>query len=75
MTPNDEVNTLACMGFTERFGRAGVYQLAATERSSDRTERVTAYRSGRTLFDRAITFSQLEERIAGGAKIKKTSIS
>ncbi|MCA9237110.1 MAG: sodium:proton antiporter [Planctomycetales bacterium] len=75
MTPNDEVNTLACMGFTDRFGRAGVYQLAATERSSDRTERVTAYRSGRTLFDRAITFSQLEERIAGGAKIKKTSIS
>lgn len=75
MTPNDEVNTLACMGFAERFGRAGVYQLAAAERSSDRTERVAAYRRGRTLFDRPMTYTQLEERIAGGAKIKKTSIS
>ena len=75
MTPNDEVNTLSVMGFAERFGRAGVYQLAAQEASSERTDRVAAYRRGRTLFNRPITLQQLEERIAGGAKLKKTTIS
>lgn len=75
MTPNNEVNTLAVMGFTERFGRAEVYQLAATEASSSRTEAVGAYRRGRTLFDRPMTFNDLEQRFATGATIKKTLLS
>jgi len=75
MTPNDEVNTLAVMGMTERFGRAEVYQMATAESSSERTERVGAYRSGRTLFDRPITLNELERRFASGAHVKSTSIS
>ena len=75
MTPNDEVNTLAAMGFAERFGRAQVYQVAAVESSSQRTERVAAYRRGRTLFDRPMTIEQLEARLAAGARIKKTLLS
>lgn len=75
MTPNDEVNTLASMGFVERFGRAEVYQVAVSETSSDRTERVGAYRRGRTLFDRPITIQQLEQRFAAGARIKKTTLT
>ena len=75
MTPNDEVNTLAAMGFAERFGHAEVYQVAAVESSSERTETVTAYRHGRTLFDRPVTIEQLEDRFAAGATIKKTWLS
>ena len=75
MTPNDEVNTLASMGFVERFGRAEVYQVAAVESSSGRTETVGAYRRGRTLFDKPITIEQLEDRFDAGATIKKTLIS
>ena len=75
MTPNDEVNTLAVMGFAERFGRAEVYQVAAAETSSERTERVGAYRRGRTLFDKPITFEELEDRFEAGATIKKTTVT
>jgi NhaP-type Na+/H+ or K+/H+ antiporter len=75
MTPNDEVNTLAAMGFSERFGRAEVYQVAAAESSSGRTESVGAYRRGRTLFDNPVTVDELEERFHAGATIKKTLLS
>ena len=75
MTPNDEVNTLATMGFAERFGRSKVYQVAAAESSSGRTERVGAYHGGRTLFDQPITAKELEDRFAAGARIKKTVIT
>ncbi|WP_145063680.1 cation:proton antiporter [Adhaeretor mobilis] len=75
MTPNDEVNTLAVQGFTERFGRAEVYQLASPEARSEKTETVTAYRRGRTLFDIPTTLAELEARFEAGAKIKKTMLS
>ena len=75
MTPNDEVNTLAAMGFAERFGRAEVYQVAVSEASSDRTEAVGAYHRGRTLFDRPITIEDLEHRMEHGAVIKKTLLT
>lgn len=75
MTPNDEVNTLAVMGFTERFGRAEVYQVAPAETSSGRTEKVGAYRQGRTLFDKPVTIGELEGRFAAGERIKKTTLT
>ena len=75
MTPNDEVNTLAVMGFAERFGYAEVYQVARVESSSERTEKVAAYRRGRTLFNKPITIDGLEARFEAGAVIKKTMMS
>ncbi len=75
MTPNDEVNTLAAMGFAERFGRSEVYQVAAHESSSERTQAVGAYRRGRTLFDQPVTTQQLEDRFAAGATVKKTLLT
>ena len=75
MTPNDEVNTLAAMGLAERFGRAEVYQVAANEASSERTESVGAYPRGRTLFDKPTTTEHLEQRFNAGAVIKKTTLS
>jgi Trk K+ transport system NAD-binding subunit len=75
MTPNDEVNTLAAMEFAEHFGRAEVYQLAATEPDHESRDRVPAYRRGRTLFRRDATFALLASRFAKGAVVKKTQLS
>lgn len=75
MTSNDEVNTLAAIGFIERFGRAEVYQVEVSAASSDRTETVGAYRTGRTLFDRPVTIDELEERFQRGQVVKKTMLT
>ena len=75
MTPNDEVNTLASMAYTERFGRSEVYQLATGESSSVRSERKASYRQGRTLFAKGLTFDQLQSRFAKGQRIKSTLLS
>ena len=75
MTPNDEVNTLAAMEFGTTFGRAEVYQVPPEETSSERTERVTASRRGRILFDGQTTIGQFEKHFAAGSVIKKTLLT
>lgn len=75
MTPNDEVNTLAVMEFAERFDWSEVYQLAMAEVSSQRRDRVGAYRRGRTLFRKDATYDELASRRAAGARIKKTLLT
>jgi NhaP-type Na+/H+ or K+/H+ antiporter len=72
MTPNDEVNTLAVMGMTERFGRAEVYQLTPAEAGHEKRDKFPPHKGGRRLFSRPTTYAQLEARYAAGAKIKKT---
>jgi NhaP-type Na+/H+ or K+/H+ antiporter len=72
MTPNDEVNTLAVMGMTERFGRAEVYQLAPVEAASEKRDKVNVHRLGRRIFMPPLTYAQLEAKFEAGAKIKKT---
>jgi NhaP-type Na+/H+ or K+/H+ antiporter len=75
MTPNDEVNALATIEFTERFGRAEVYQIAPEETSSQRTERVSASRRGRTLFGEETTLELLESRFRQGWTVKSTRLT
>jgi NhaP-type Na+/H+ or K+/H+ antiporter len=74
MTPNDEVNTLAVMGMTERFGRANVYQLAPAEAVNEKRDKLNAYPGGRKLFQHPTSFAQIESRFEAGAKIKKISL-
>jgi NhaP-type Na+/H+ or K+/H+ antiporter len=75
VTPNDEVNTLACLAFAEQFGRAGVYQLAAPESTSERYEPNTSHRRGRTLFRKGVTFDVFQELWEKGAQVKRTLLS
>ncbi len=75
MTPNDEVNTLAALEFSERFGRADVYQLAAPEVTHQRRDRVAAHRRGRALFRRDATYGALANRFDHGALVKKTLLT
>jgi NhaP-type Na+/H+ or K+/H+ antiporter len=75
MTPNDEVNTLACMQFSEHFDSASLYQLPPRGATSERYERIPSHLRGRLLFQKDATFDQLEKRFAQQHVIKKTAIS
>lgn len=75
LTPNDEVNAMATRELAHLFGRANVYQLAPRNLDSSRRQSVPARLRGRLVFDRAVNRDQLAQRLAAGAKIKKTSLT
>ncbi|PHS02584.1 MAG: sodium:proton exchanger [Blastopirellula sp.] len=75
VTPNDEVNALACMEFVHIFGRKEVYQLDSYDSGSGRRESVSNHLRGRDLFAEEVDFYQLSRRFAAGAQVKKTSLS
>lgn len=75
MTPNDEVNALACQEFVDYFGRAGVYQLSTKPGGADRREPVSTHRLGRLLFAVDLTYGRLAERFARGATVKTTPLT
>lgn len=72
LTPNDEVNSLACLRMSEVFGRANVYQLEMTDESDGETE---VELGGRRLFDDAVTYAEISRRFAEGQVFKRTKLS
>ncbi len=68
LTSNDEVNSMACLGFTDVFGRGRVYQLPPP--SEDGTEGVTERLRGRNLFALSLGFDGMTDAIRGGAKFQ-----
>lgn len=75
LTSNDEMNSLACIHFTEAFGRNEVYQLPATE-SNDATDHAPVNElRGRLLFDRKFSFESLRDHFAAGAQVVVTEFS
>jgi NhaP-type Na+/H+ or K+/H+ antiporter len=75
LTPNDEVNALAIRELAHVFGRAHVYQLAPRNVDSRRRQSVPARLRGRLAFDRSVNRDELQQRLAAGAKIKKTQLT
>lgn len=75
LTPNDEVNSLAALHFTETFDRAGVYQLAPKQTENGRKETVSSPLRGRLLFDSEATYARLTELFEAGFVIKKTNLT
>ncbi len=75
LTPNDEVNSLAALHFTEVFGRAKVYQLPPKEVEHRRRETVSEPLRGRLLFGLEMTYAYLADRIENGSSIKKTKLT
>ncbi|MCP3914001.1 MAG: sodium:proton antiporter [bacterium] len=71
LTPNDGVNSLAALHFTELFGRAEVYQLPCQTHSSEGPSELR----GRDLFADHADHAFLEDKIAAGATIKATPIT
>jgi NhaP-type Na+/H+ or K+/H+ antiporter len=74
LTPNDEVNSLAAIGFSELFGRANVYQLTPWRRAERNEEPVPHLRS-RYLFDEDLTYTRLTQRIEKGDQVKVTKLT
>ncbi|HTL28502.1 MAG TPA: cation:proton antiporter, partial [Tepidisphaeraceae bacterium] len=76
LTPNEEVNSLAALHFGRIFGRSSVFQLAAEARETKTSKQKVSHElSGRVLFAPNLTYETLAERIASGAKIKRTKFS
>jgi NhaP-type Na+/H+ or K+/H+ antiporter len=75
LTPNDEVNSLASLHFSEVFGRAEVYQLPPRDSGHRRREVVSPPLRGRLLFEPAATHRYLNDRFRKGAIVKKTPLT
>ncbi|MEM1329969.1 MAG: cation:proton antiporter [Planctomycetota bacterium] len=74
LTPNEEVNALACQRFGRAFGRREVYQLASGATRQTGGEISREFR-GRTLFGEGATFGTLASRFAEGHVLKATTLS
>ena len=76
LTPNDEVNSLAALRFSEIFESTGVYQLNARVGNLRAGEgELPLHLRGRPLWGKGVTFATLSERIGQGAEIKTFQLS
>ncbi|MGE3800811.1 MAG: cation:proton antiporter [Candidatus Kapaibacterium sp.] len=72
LTSNDEVNALAALYFTERFGRSEVYQLPPSDKNRAQRSSVPQNLRGRILFTPDATYEYFEENFEAGAVIQST---
>lgn len=76
LTPNDEVNSLAALRFSEIFESTGVYQLNARVGNLRAGEgELPLHLRGRPLWGKGATFASLAERFDQGAEIKTFELS
>jgi NhaP-type Na+/H+ or K+/H+ antiporter len=75
LTANDEVNSMACMRFTEVFGHRGVYQLPFATPTHGRREAVSIDQRGRLLFGESMTYLALHEQFGGDPTIRATRLT
>ena len=75
VTPNDSVNSLATIEFSEEFGQAGVFQLATPDPGSERRVPSGDLRRGRTLFTETATYGALASRFAAGDELRVTKLT
>jgi hypothetical protein len=75
LTPREEVNALACLCFTEVFGRREVYQLPFESLGSKRAEAVPRGQRGRLLFGPDVAFAYLVERFGSAPVIRATTLT
>ena len=76
MTPNNQVNSLAALHFTEAFERKNVYQLATAGEASPqpRGADIPRHLKGRTLFQSDATLDAINHRVNEGYLIKATPL-
>lgn len=75
MTPNDDVNTLACSRYGELFGGAYVYQLQPAGVPAGIDSHPAADLGGRFLFGTGLDYRELQKRLAAGGQIRRTTLS
>ncbi len=75
VTPNDEVNSLACLRFIEIFGRREVYQLPFAAPTEGRREAVSLEQRGRLLFGAQMDNAHMVERFGETPSVKTTRLT
>jgi hypothetical protein len=75
LTPNDDVNTLASARYSELFGGAFVYQLHPVKLPAGIDSNPAAELGGRFLFGSEWDYQSLEQTLASGGQIRRTSLS
>lgn len=75
LTPNDEVNALACLHFAPQFGRANQFQLSPERIEKRSDDSIPAHLRGRVLFGEELDFWELQARFRKGAVVKRTRLS
>lgn len=76
LTPNDEVNALAALHFSEVFESTEIYQLATrSEVQRDREGELPMHLRGRPLFGRTITYADLQQRFTDGAEVRLVELT
>ena len=75
VTPNDEVNSLACLRFIEIFGRREVYQLPFAAPAEGRREAVSLEQRGRLLFGAGMDYAHMVERFGETPSVKATHLT
>lgn len=75
VTPNDQVNSLACIGFTHSLGRSNVYQLAPADMGESERKTGSSELRGRILFSGEGSRERLRNLEAKGAAVKKTLLT
>ncbi|MTI86803.1 MAG: sodium:proton antiporter [Balneolaceae bacterium] len=76
LTPNDEVNTLAAIRFSEIFGRSHVFQLPPNSKTSkEESKDVSKSLTGRTLFKEDLNFDRFSSLESQGRVIKTATLT
>ncbi len=75
MTPNNEVNGLAALHFSEVFGSAELYQLPYDNLSNGKSASVSRHLRGRFLFGQDMTYSVLTKLLNTPDSLKKMTIT
>lgn len=75
LTPNDEVNSLASLRFSEEFGTSYVFQLAQSASSKRRTNESAEFLGGRTLFSKDANYQFLQDFMEKDVKVSSTEIT
>jgi len=69
LTPNDEVNALASLRFSEVFGTSSVFQLAQSAASNRKQNDASEFLGGRTLFSNELNFNRIHDFVKLDVKV------
>ncbi|ABC31962.1 NhaP-type Na+/H+ and K+/H+ antiporters [Hahella chejuensis KCTC 2396] len=75
LTPNLELNSLACIRFSDIFGVKEVYQLGEPEDKDKPAQWIPEDLSGVALFSTQATYNHIMKRLNHGAVIKRTPLT
>jgi hypothetical protein len=75
VTPNDEVNALTAIRFSELFGRSMVYQLSPSVKKKSDDNEAGIIQAGRILFQKNANFDFLTRQYEEGKIIKSTQLT